>query len=131
MTIAKPVTPSLRGADAHAPGASEQRFRALLEHSSDVIMLLGADGTVLYASQSTSSVLGYGPTDNVDRHVFELIHPDDRPGALELFAELMQRSEEHTSELQSRSDLVCRLLLEKKKKLTRTHYRPSNAAHPR
>src|SRR2546421_7236718 len=28
-----------------------------------------------------------------------------------------QRSEEHTSELQSRSDLVCRLLLEKKNKL--------------
>src|SRR2546421_4190197 len=27
-----------------------------------------------------------------------------------------QRSEEHTSELQSRSDIVCRLLLEKKKK---------------
>src|SRR5438874_9021626 len=31
-----------------------------------------------------------------------------------------QRSEEHTSELQSRRDLVCRLLLEKKKK-TRVH----------
>src|SRR5437588_8816212 len=29
-----------------------------------------------------------------------------------------QRSEEHTSELQSHSDLVCRLLLEKKKKNT-------------
>src|SRR2546428_10039264 len=28
---------------------------------------------------------------------------------------LVERSEEHTSELQSRSDLVCRLLLEKKK----------------
>src|SRR5690349_22432013 len=28
------------------------------------------------------------------------------------------RSEEHTSELQSRRDLVCRLLLEKKKKIT-------------
>src|SRR2546421_5959439 len=28
---------------------------------------------------------------------------------------LLSRSEEHTSELQSRSDLVCRLLLEKKK----------------
>src|SRR5699024_11596955 len=28
------------------------------------------------------------------------------------------RSEEHTSELQSRFDLVCRLLLEKKKKIT-------------
>src|SRR6478672_12669691 len=30
------------------------------------------------------------------------------------------RSEEHTSELQSRSDLVCRLLLEKKKQRVRT-----------
>src|SRR2546421_7566781 len=30
-------------------------------------------------------------------------------------AQIGQRSEEHTSELQSRSDLVCRLLLEKKK----------------
>src|SRR5437868_13114486 len=29
---------------------------------------------------------------------------------------VVQRSEEHTSELQSRFDLVCRLLLEKKKK---------------
>src|SRR5947207_8974439 len=29
---------------------------------------------------------------------------------------LVERSEEHTSELQSHSDLVCRLLLEKKKK---------------
>src|SRR5207249_9189678 len=31
------------------------------------------------------------------------------------------RSEEHTSELQSRFDLVCRLLLEKKKKLSNEH----------
>src|SRR5260221_5140313 len=30
--------------------------------------------------------------------------------------QLRRRSEEHTSELQSHSDLVCRLLLEKKKK---------------
>src|SRR2546427_9092831 len=32
------------------------------------------------------------------------------------------RSEEHTSELQSQSNLVCRLLLEKKKKTTRKYY---------
>src|SRR2546430_3073602 len=31
----------------------------------------------------------------------------------------VQRSEEHTSELQSQSNLVCRLLLEKKKLMTR------------
>src|SRR5690625_2327945 len=32
-------------------------------------------------------------------------------------AQLAERSEEHTSELQSRGHLVCRLLLEKKKKI--------------
>src|SRR2546427_8345788 len=32
------------------------------------------------------------------------------------------RSEEHTSELQSQSNLVCRLLLEKKKKKTKTSH---------
>src|SRR5258707_15711689 len=36
-----------------------------------------------------------------------------------LLASEKVRSEEHTSELQSRQYLVCRLLLEKKKKLTR------------
>src|SRR5688572_31088003 len=37
-----------------------------------------------------------------------------KPGAID--APLPARSEEHTSELQSQSNLVCRLLLEKKKK---------------
>src|SRR3989475_7880368 len=35
------------------------------------------------------------------------------------------RSEEHTSELQSQSNLVCRLLLEKKKNTAPTHRRPA------
>src|SRR5436190_5527781 len=34
----------------------------------------------------------------------------------------LRRSEEHTSELQSHSDLVCRLLLEKKKKIKNNKY---------
>src|SRR5437588_2223781 len=37
---------------------------------------------------------------------------------------LHQRSEEHTSELQSHSDLVCRLLLEKKKQTERSTSTP-------
>jgi len=91
MSTAKPATPAPPGGEAaEALRASEQRFRALFEHSSEVITLLAADGTVLYASQPASPVLGYGPTENVGRNVFELIHPDDRSGALELFAELME-----------------------------------------
>src|SRR5438034_4727146 len=54
----------------------------------------------------------------------------DQAESLRVRAELMQvdasrlvstRSEEHTSELQSHSDLVCRLLLEKKKHTRRDH----------
>src|SRR2546430_8638486 len=43
-----------------------------------------------------------------------------------------RRSEEHTSELQSQSNLVCRLLLEKKKKNHATHHtRIGLVAHSR
>src|SRR2546421_1585090 len=40
----------------------------------------------------------------------------------------LERSEEHTSELQSRSDLVCRLLLEKKKYRKRRTFTASRTA---
>src|SRR5688572_32089627 len=49
---------------------------------------------------------------------------------LALLAALALRSEEHTSELQSQSNLVCRLLLEKKKKIKqikKLHYSKKNA----
>src|SRR2546421_8931583 len=47
-------------------------------------------------------------------------HPGGLPGRPR-----RKRSEEHTSELQSRSDLVCRLLLEKKKKQTHSKHNPT------
>src|SRR2546421_9720017 len=52
-----------------------------------------------------------------------LLVDDEQPRAGAGAVHGAHRSEEHTSELQSRSDLVCRLLLEKKKKKesTRVH----------
>src|SRR2546427_4329731 len=41
----------------------------------------------------------------------------------------IERSEEHTSELQSQSNLVCRLLLEKKKKTEMSHVPTRHEAH--
>ncbi|MBI1723940.1 MAG: PAS domain S-box protein [Gemmatimonadetes bacterium] len=70
---------------------SEERFRALVEHSTDVIILLGRDGIIRYDSQSLSPVLGYSPEESLGRSVFELIHPDDAPGVRRLFAEVLDR----------------------------------------
>src|SRR5689334_23713574 len=42
----------------------------------------------------------------------------------------LERSEEHTSELQSQFHLVCRLLLEKKKRVLALHFIPLRAALP-
>src|SRR5436190_16194100 len=50
----------------------------------------------------------------------EILITTGDPEASYSVSRLVFRSEEHTSELQSHSDLVCRLLLEKKKKQLRT-----------
>src|SRR5690606_40642306 len=46
---------------------------------------------------------------------WQSLSPNQRPQGLQSDRNLVDRSEEHTSELQSRENLVCRLLLEKKK----------------
>ena len=56
---------------------SEQRFRALIEQSSDAIVLVDPNGMVLYTSPATTRLLGYTPDELVGRNAFELIHPDD------------------------------------------------------
>src|SRR5258707_11901464 len=54
-----------------------------------------------------------------------LFQQTDRLGAERKFHGVRKRSEEHTSELQSRQYLVCRLLLEKKKELIQEKGRES------
>src|SRR5690625_6309135 len=49
------------------------------------------------------------------RRVLDTLGLEPEAGAFEIMARNGGRSEEHTSELQSRGHLVCRLLLEKKK----------------
>src|SRR5690554_7336750 len=62
---------------------------------------------------------GNAPSDNVNsfkKRKVSSVAPDFTASPI-----LLNRSEEHTSELQSRPHLVCRLLLEKKKKKTYKH----------
>src|SRR5690606_41769565 len=51
----------------------------------------------------------------------DLLAQHHHAGGAGLADEARQRSEEHTSELQSRENLVCRLLLEKKKQPKKAH----------
>src|SRR5262249_61841295 len=51
----------------------------------------------------------------------DVVHVRESPDRDAIVHELDRRSEEHTSELQSLTNLVCRLLLEKKKQHTREH----------
>src|SRR5206468_8452164 len=74
--------------------------------SSDLYVLVPDAGLVVMipAIVKTFGFPVFGPITTV------LLAPESA-----LIVKLLMRSEEHTSELQSRSDLVCRLLLEKKK----------------
>src|SRR5436190_10821492 len=65
---------------------------------------------------------------------FPLLSPPRRTVCPQIEAEWRKvaeelRSEEHTSELQSHSDLVCRLLLEKKKKIHRKQMHQTRDRH--
>ncbi|HEV8124480.1 MAG TPA: response regulator [Gemmatimonadales bacterium] len=70
---------------------SEERFRALVENLSDGIKRLGQDGTILYASRSTTAILGYQVEQLIGHSLFDFIHPEDRPGAMRLFSECLNR----------------------------------------
>ncbi len=55
----------------------EPWFTALIENSTDILMLLNAEGRILYVSPSTSRILGYAMEEIIARSVFEFIHVDD------------------------------------------------------
>src|SRR5436309_8277365 len=65
------------------------------------------------------------------RHATPTLHETGNDAAPAVNMEAPRRSEEHTSELQSRENLVCRLLLEKKKKTEPTSNRPHTQHHTR
>lgn len=69
--------------------ASETRLAALVEHASDLVVLVNRDGTIAYASPAVERVLDHAPgsLDGVD--VLELVHPDDLALAYETSSVIM------------------------------------------
>ena len=70
--------------------ASEQHFRALIEKSSDAIVLVDTNGELLYVSPSTKRLLGYTPEELIGHSAFELIHPEDRETVVQALAAIVQ-----------------------------------------
>jgi diguanylate cyclase (GGDEF)-like protein/PAS domain S-box-containing protein len=56
---------------------SELRFRSLVENSSDVIMVVGVGGEVVFHTPSTGRTLGYGDRALVGTKLAAILHPDD------------------------------------------------------
>ncbi|MEX1006938.1 MAG: EAL domain-containing protein [Acidimicrobiia bacterium] len=56
---------------------SEARFRAFVQHSTDVVGVIDVSGTITYVSPSVMDVFGYEPDQMVGHKVVEFVHPDD------------------------------------------------------
>ena len=69
---------------------SEERFRALVQHTSDVIAVVDADGTLRYASPSVQRMFGYPYRSMLGTLATDLIHPDDLEQSLTALAEASQ-----------------------------------------
>ncbi len=74
------------GPDATEANRTAQFSRALLEHSSDLVALVGQDGRVLYASPAFERILGHKIDAWLGRSMFDLIWPEDLSQAEERFA---------------------------------------------
>ncbi|MFP3905478.1 MAG: putative bifunctional diguanylate cyclase/phosphodiesterase [Acidimicrobiales bacterium] len=70
---------SLRRAREQALRESETRFRALIQRSKDVAVIVDVGGTLRYVSPGVTDLLGYSPAELVGTDGWALVHPDDLP----------------------------------------------------
>src|SRR6185295_13234628 len=74
---------------------SEERFRSLVQNSSDLISIIDADGTFRYTSPSVQRLMGYRPEDWVGASVLGFVHPEDLARATELLASVIDQPGAH------------------------------------
>jgi PAS domain S-box-containing protein len=74
---------------------SEQRFRALVQNSSDVITVINADGTIRYVSPAVERLTGYHPEELIGKSIFYYVDSEDLGQGQAMFAELWSRDGVH------------------------------------
>lgn len=78
--------------ESRDPGSApkgEDFFRSLVQNASDLIVVVGADGNIRYASGSAQRALGRRPEDLVGTSMARLAHPDDARRVEGLLAECL------------------------------------------
>jgi two-component system, cell cycle sensor histidine kinase and response regulator CckA len=75
----------------HQLRIAEQRYRYLLQCSSDVVTIAQPDGSIQFISPAVQGALGYLPRDVVGGNIFHYVHPDDVIIAQETFAAALQK----------------------------------------
>ncbi len=80
------------------------RFAALVRRSSDLSTIVSADGTIMYQSPSSLTLLGSPPEVLVDRAFQDVVHPDDAPRFLRALAQATDPGGETTYEWRLRHD---------------------------
>lgn len=79
-----------RRSAAAALAESEQRFRSLIESTSDVICIADAEGRLSYLSPAVREVLGYLPEEMLGRGPADFVAPEDLPLLRQRMAELLR-----------------------------------------
>ncbi|MFA6542123.1 MAG: PAS domain S-box protein, partial [Bacteroidota bacterium] len=69
---------------------NEQRFRALVEKSSEAVSILDIDGTIRFTATATTAMLGYGQQEFIGRNAFDFAHPDELEKNTELFSRIVK-----------------------------------------
>ena len=67
---------------------SEEKYRLIVENSSDIIFTLNGAGDFIYISAAVKNVLGYNATDLIGRPFRSVLHPDD----IKIVQEAIQRN---------------------------------------
>jgi PAS domain S-box-containing protein len=70
--------------------ASEEKFRSLIHHISDIITIVSVTGEIIYQSASARQLMGYEENELRKRNFSEIVHPDDYPSLMLSFQRLIE-----------------------------------------
>jgi PAS domain S-box-containing protein len=88
---------SLHEQASRSLGTSDGRYRALVENSSEALVLLDAEGRVEYSSAAMRQLLGYDTIEVLNRFALSYVQPEDRAAVQAAFQELRKAPGKRTT----------------------------------